>query len=243
MFASPAPEHHAVLGPSSSQLLVPVLFLLVILYYLCLFALSCLFSPFSLFSILFFFFFFFFFFSLSLSLSISLAFFLSSFSHRLATTSGAAGAGVVRKRKKRVRDYHPSPWEEYFDTMRMVSAGDGTFRVFEKGPPPAPATDAAAAVPMVVLLHGCGLSALSFALLAAELVQQVECHVVAYDSRGHGATTTSADADLSLDTQCRDVVNVVTAVIGDAPPPPIVVMGHRYAFVLIYIFIYFEQLC
>lgn len=80
----------------------------------------------------------------------------------------------------------------------------------------------------MVLLHGGGHSALSWALLAEELTQLVHCQVVAFDARGHGGTRTADETDLSLATLCRDVVHVVSAVTpgADEAGVPVILVGH-----------------
>lgn len=57
----------------------------------------------------------------------------------------------------------------------------------------------------------------------------------AIDFRGHGATRTSNDADLSIDTLVQDMVAVIAQIIpeqpaesADAEKPQTVIIGHRY---------------
>ncbi|CAN1797705.1 Protein phosphatase methylesterase 1, partial [Linum perenne] len=66
-------------------------------------------------------------------------------------------------------------------------------------------------------------SQLSFALSAAQIKEKAR--VVAMDMRGHGKTATENDLDLSIETMCKDVLAVVTAMFGNSPPA-IILVGH-----------------
>ncbi|XP_072528179.1 protein phosphatase methylesterase 1-like [Salminus brasiliensis] len=122
--------------------------------------------------------------------------------------------GVGRK-----RDYSPVSWSEYFEMMDDVVVGSAeskdVFRVYKSG------QDG----PLLVLLHGGGHSALSWAVFTAAMTSRVNCRVLAMDLRGHGATQVRHADDLSTQTMSRDVANVVRATYGEVPPP-IVLVGH-----------------
>uniref|UniRef100_A0A8B9KQZ2 protein phosphatase methylesterase-1 n=1 Tax=Astyanax mexicanus TaxID=7994 RepID=A0A8B9KQZ2_ASTMX len=79
--------------------------------------------------------------------------------------------------------------------------------------------------PLLVLLHGGGHSALSWAVFTAAMTSRVTCRVLAMDLRGHGVTQVRHADDLSTQTMSRDVANVVRATYGEVPPP-IVLVGH-----------------
>jgi len=76
---------------------------------------------------------------------------------------------------------------------------------------------------VVFCLHGGGYTGLSFALIAGKMKEKVR--VVAMDMRGHGLTKTSDNTDLSAETQCQDVLNVISAMYG-SEPPAIILIGH-----------------
>uniref|UniRef100_A0A671PCZ1 Protein phosphatase methylesterase 1 n=1 Tax=Sinocyclocheilus anshuiensis TaxID=1608454 RepID=A0A671PCZ1_9TELE len=105
------------------------------------------------------------------------------------------------------RDYSPVSWSEYFEMMDDVVIGgqDG---------------------PLLVLLHGGGHSALSWAVFTAAMASRVTCRVLAMDLRGHGVTQVRHADDLSTLTMSRDVANVVRATYGEIPPP-IILVGHN----------------
>uniref|UniRef100_A0A8C1DUN2 Protein phosphatase methylesterase 1 n=1 Tax=Cyprinus carpio carpio TaxID=630221 RepID=A0A8C1DUN2_CYPCA len=118
------------------------------------------------------------------------------------------------------RDYSPVSWSEYFEMMDDVVIMSGetkdVFRVYKSG------QDG----PLLVLLHGGGHSALSWAVFTAAMTSRVTCRVLAMDLRGHGATQVRHADDLSTQTMSRDVANVVRATYGEIPPP-IILVGHN----------------
>ncbi|XP_067948362.1 protein phosphatase methylesterase 1-like [Watersipora subatra] len=112
------------------------------------------------------------------------------------------------------RNYSPIPWSEYFDERKIVNTRGGRFCTYRKG----------SSGPLLVCLHGGGFSALTWALFSKELVEEVECRVLAIDQRGHGDTETDDDADLSIETLSTDVGAIIGELYPD--PPPLVLMGH-----------------
>lgn len=77
---------------------------------------------------------------------------------------------------------------------------------------------------MFLLLHGGGQSSLSWSCAVTHLKQHT--NVVALDLRGHGATHTHNDTDLSAATAVTDITAAFTALYSPDPPPPMVVAGH-----------------
>ncbi|XP_040887610.1 protein phosphatase methylesterase 1-like isoform X2 [Toxotes jaculatrix] len=116
-------------------------------------------------------------------------------------------------------DYSPVSWREYFDQMEDVSVGPAdsrdVFRIYKAG------SDG----PLLVLLHGGGHSALSWAVFTTAIASRVTCRVLAMDLRGHGATLVRLSDDFSTQTMSSDVANVIRACYGETPPP-IVLIGH-----------------
>uniref|UniRef100_A0A672HI27 Protein phosphatase methylesterase 1 n=1 Tax=Salarias fasciatus TaxID=181472 RepID=A0A672HI27_SALFA len=116
-------------------------------------------------------------------------------------------------------NYSPVSWEEYFEQMEdvNVSAGlaDGgdVFRVYRAGD----------AGPLLLLLHGGGHSALSWAVFTTAIASRVTCRVLAMDLRGHGEG--ERPNDTNLHASISDVANVIRASYGETPPP-IVLIGH-----------------
>uniref|UniRef100_A0A2K6PDQ3 Protein phosphatase methylesterase 1 n=1 Tax=Rhinopithecus roxellana TaxID=61622 RepID=A0A2K6PDQ3_RHIRO len=90
-----------------------------------------------------------------------------------------------------------------------------TFRVYKSG----------SEGPVLLLLHGGGHSALSWAVFTAAIISRVQCRIVALDLRSHGETKVKNPEDLSAETMAKDVGNVVEAMYGDLPPP-IMLIGH-----------------
>ncbi|GFO14488.1 protein phosphatase methylesterase 1 [Plakobranchus ocellatus] len=127
--------------------------------------------------------------------------------------TGSAGKGRNFKRKK---DYSPIYWDKYFENKHdVITASGDSFCAYECGKEG----------PVLFFLHGGGFSALSWALLSAEVTSMVKCRCMAVDLRGHGDTVTSDDLDLSAERMSRDVGDVLTSLYRD-DPPPIILVGH-----------------
>uniref|UniRef100_A0A3B4YWQ4 Protein phosphatase methylesterase 1 n=1 Tax=Stegastes partitus TaxID=144197 RepID=A0A3B4YWQ4_9TELE len=116
-------------------------------------------------------------------------------------------------------DYSPVSWREYFDQMEDVAVGPTDsrdfFRIYKAG------SDG----PLLVLLHGGGHSALSWAVFTTAIASRVTCRVLAMDLRGHGDTLVRQSDDFSTQTMSSDVASVIRACYGETPPP-IVLIGH-----------------
>ena len=138
--------------------------------------------------------------------------------------------------------YAKATWDVYFDASGSValrSSLSGSeaepidFQVYTAGGLALPdvgnmgdagvaAREFAAVAPVYVLLHGGGLSSLSWALVASALKKQGRL-VLAYDFRAHG-NSGGLEADCSVEQLCADTVAVVEAVIGTEAP--LVIVGH-----------------
>merc|ERR1712168_246950 len=119
------------------------------------------------------------------------------------------------------RDFTPVNWNQYFSESKDVKINDATtFRVYTRG----------TTGPVLLLLHGGGFSALSWACFSASITQLVDCRCVAIDLRGHGDSTTADDLNLAEETLSRDVADVVHKLYDEndegKDPPPIVMLGH-----------------
>uniref|UniRef100_A0A7M4G2G9 Protein phosphatase methylesterase 1 n=1 Tax=Crocodylus porosus TaxID=8502 RepID=A0A7M4G2G9_CROPO len=119
----------------------------------------------------------------------------------------------------RKRDFSPVPWSQYFESMEDVvvenETGKDTFRIYKSG----------SEGPVLLLLHGGGHSALSWAVFTSAIINRIQCRIVALDLRGHGETKVRNPEDLSAETMAKDIGNVVEAMYGDLPPP-IMLIGH-----------------
>lgn len=78
----------------------------------------------------------------------------------------------------------------------------------------------------MVLLHGGGFSALSWALFSTEITNIVNCQCLAIDFRGHGDTRTIDEYDLSAATMANDIASVILKMYEDKMLPNILIMGH-----------------
>ncbi|XP_051960278.1 protein phosphatase methylesterase 1 [Xyrauchen texanus] len=119
----------------------------------------------------------------------------------------------------RKRDFTPLPWSKYFETMEDVEVENDnsrdTFRIYSSG----------SQGPVLLLLHGGGHSALSWAVFTSVICSRINCRVVAMDLRGHGDTTVKNPDDLSAETMAKDIGKVVEALYSENPPP-IMIIGH-----------------
>lgn len=134
------------------------------------------------------------------------------------STTARTTHGYSRSKSK---DYSPTTWDAYFDSSEDVcTSADNVFRVYHRG---APTNDS----PLLVLLHGGGYSALTWALLADDIVKLIECQVAAVDLRGHGSSRTTDDEDLCAETMSSDVGEILQRMFaGHKIPPPTILVGH-----------------
>ncbi|XP_076244514.1 protein phosphatase methylesterase 1 [Calliopsis andreniformis] len=114
---------------------------------------------------------------------------------------------------QRKRDYEPVQWIPYFDHSEDIPISTDTFHVYTKG------TEG----PLLVLLHGGGYSALTWAEFTKSIMTMVVCKVMAIDLRGHGDTHTTNEEDLSAETLAEDVAAVIKAVTDN---DPVILVGH-----------------
>uniref|UniRef100_A0A3B5LEN2 Protein phosphatase methylesterase 1 n=1 Tax=Xiphophorus couchianus TaxID=32473 RepID=A0A3B5LEN2_9TELE len=97
----------------------------------------------------------------------------------------------------RKRDFTPLLWSQYFETIEDV---ENIFRLYCSG----------SSGPVLLLLHGGGHSALSWAVFTAVICSRINCRVVAMDLRAHVFSTS---------------LNNPNALYGENPPE-IMMIGH-----------------
>ncbi|NP_001086289.1 MGC84679 protein [Xenopus laevis] len=95
---------------------------------------------------------------------------------------GLQSGSKMRMGPGRKRDFSPVLWSQYFESMEDVvvesETGKDSFRVYRSG----------SEGPVLLLLHGGGHSALSWAVFTTAITSRIRCRVVALDQRGHGET-------------------------------------------------------
>ncbi|XP_055546979.1 protein phosphatase methylesterase 1 [Wyeomyia smithii] len=119
---------------------------------------------------------------------------------------------------RRQTDYNPIMWNEYFAEQRDVETKEGTFRVYLSKQPETPG-------PLLVMLHGGGFSALTWAHFSMEITKIIHCQCLAIDIRGHGDTNTKNEDDLSAVTLAQDIGDVLQSMYGDTCQP-VILIGH-----------------
>ncbi|KAG8522835.1 Protein phosphatase methylesterase 1, partial [Galemys pyrenaicus] len=140
---------------------------------------------------------------------------------RVPTSSSGKNRTPAAKQLRgpgRKRDFSPVSWSQYFESMEDVEVENETGKDISFA-------NSGSEGPVLLLLHGGGHSALSWAVFTAAIISRVQCRIVALDLRGHGETKVKNSEDLSAETMAKDVGNVVEAMYGDLPPP-IMLIGH-----------------
>lgn len=117
---------------------------------------------------------------------------------------------------KKKRDFSPVSWDQYFESANTISVSEGNiFRVYRTG----------TSGPLLVLLHGGGMSALSWSLMTKEVLRLCCCRVLAIDLRGHGDSVVVDSDNFSLEALSNDVINVLSTLFPEEQPP-ITLVGH-----------------
>lgn len=142
---------------------------------------------------------------------------MSSLQKKILKSSLPPGPSATRRRLVvgSKRDYTPAKWNKYFSEYEDVHVRENTFRVYKRGD----------SGPALVLLHGGGFSALTWAVFSASVTNLVACRVVAIDLRGHGDSVTTDDDDLSASTMASDVGDTISMLYG-TDAPPVILIGH-----------------
>ncbi|KAF2271979.1 protein phosphatase methylesteras-like protein 1 [Westerdykella ornata] len=132
-----------------------------------------------------------------------------------------------------LRPAPPIHWSSYFaqefylETHSRADSSHAKFHVYLTPPKSSKA-------PLLVLHHGAGSSALSFALCAKELQRLLpEAGILAVEARDHGSVVWDkeghVDSDLSIDTLSQDLVDMLSLTatrMGWAELPTVVLVGH-----------------
>ena len=168
----------------------------------------------------------------------------SNLHRRVLEQSGVTGGGIglppkgpasyrnLNIRSKRSRDYSAVSWDKYFSSRNIIETKEGksSFVVYTRESQISATADVdKSKLPVIVLLHGGGFSALTWSLFVTDITARVKCRAVAVDLRGHGDTVTDDDDDLSAELMAADVVDVTRRVAGGTEislPPPVVLVGH-----------------
>ncbi|KAF9964938.1 hypothetical protein BGZ70_005712, partial [Mortierella alpina] len=128
--------------------------------------------------------------------------------------------------------YAPLDWKGYFDTKRTVpistdlDPSELTFCVYETN---RDLTN----VPLIVLHHGAGFCARSFATTARELKTLLgdQARLLCFDVRGHGETTSKDQHNLHVERLAKDLQNLLLTLYGPGsdspePMPDLFLVGH-----------------
>lgn len=126
---------------------------------------------------------------------------------------GFMSGGCKSKAQQRKRDYDPVPWSAYFDESKKIKIGENSFNIYTQGEEG----------PLVVLLHGGGYCALTWAEFTKSMREMVICRILAIDLRGHGDTQTTDEENLGADTLAHDVAAVIHELDENVP---VVLVGH-----------------
>uniref|UniRef100_A0A3P8S8E6 Protein phosphatase methylesterase 1 n=1 Tax=Amphiprion percula TaxID=161767 RepID=A0A3P8S8E6_AMPPE len=141
---------------------------------------------------------------------------LNLLASRPPMAGGFQSSSKMKMGPGRKRDFSPLPWSQYFETMEDVEVETSSaylvcislttlniFRLYCSG----------SHGPVLLLLHGGGHSALSWAVFTVSVI------IITSD------TKVKNPEDLSADTMAKDIGKVVEALYGENPPP-IMIIGH-----------------
>ncbi|KAF9915642.1 Protein phosphatase methylesterase 1 [Lobosporangium transversale] len=142
----------------------------------------------------------------------------------VTTTTGSDG---------KAGPFSPLSWSEFFETNRKVSipseldSSNISFNIYEIN------SDKKGDLPVIVLHHGAGHCALSFAATARALHRILgdQVRIMSYDARGHGETTSDDQNNLHIDRLARDLHNIILTLYGqqgkkESSLPTFFLVGH-----------------
>ncbi|XP_034658638.1 protein phosphatase methylesterase 1 [Drosophila subobscura] len=122
-------------------------------------------------------------------------------------------------KKSRIRDYKPGMWNEFFAEKEDVTVDEQrTFRVYRTKKPEKPG-------PVLLLLHGGGYSALTWAHFCSEVTSMIHCQCLCIDLRGHGDSKVDDEDDLSADTISKDIGDLILKLYPEEVPQ-LFLVGH-----------------
>uniref|UniRef100_A0A8B9JU20 Protein phosphatase methylesterase 1 n=1 Tax=Astyanax mexicanus TaxID=7994 RepID=A0A8B9JU20_ASTMX len=142
---------------------------------------------------------------------------LNLLASRPPMAGGLQSGAKMRMGPGRKRDFSPLPWSQYFETMEDVEFCSvqytltplHTFRIYSSG----------SHGPVLLLLHGGGHSALSWAVFTGVICSRINCRVVAMDLRAHGKWCLMfLKFNVSTELSCRDIGKVVEALYANHVP-------------------------
>uniref|UniRef100_A0A8C5LZR9 Protein phosphatase methylesterase 1 n=1 Tax=Leptobrachium leishanense TaxID=445787 RepID=A0A8C5LZR9_9ANUR len=120
----------------------------------------------------------------------------------------------------RKRDFSPVLWSQYFESMEDIVVESETGKDISFFSPHI----GSLLGPVLLLLHGGGHSALSWAVFTVSTDPNTSC-IITFCKLSLCETKVRDTEDLSAETMARDIGNVVEALYGDLPPP-IMLIGH-----------------
>lgn len=109
----------------------------------------------------------------------------------------------------------PDTWRSYWDCCLSIKGSRGwSTNVYTAG----------SSGPVVLCVHGCGYTGLTWSLVANCLKDKYR--VVAPDLRGHGVTVSDDDLDLSAETLSQDLVDLCDLMFSNEKDLSILIVGH-----------------
>ncbi|KAK6322255.1 hypothetical protein J4Q44_G00070470 [Coregonus suidteri] len=124
---------------------------------------------------------------------------------------GLQSRSKMRMGPGRKRDFSPLSWSEYFEAMEDVEVENNNGKDISFNVAPISVLliySSGQHGPVLLLLHGGGHSALSWAVFTAVIYSRINCRVVAMDLRAHGDTKVKNSDDLSAETMAKDIGKV-----------------------------------
>eukprot|EP01129_Flabellula_baltica_P015437 TRINITY_DN7871_c0_g1_i1.p1 TRINITY_DN7871_c0_g1~~TRINITY_DN7871_c0_g1_i1.p1 ORF type:complete len:322 (-),score=52.07 TRINITY_DN7871_c0_g1_i1:34-960(-) len=101
-------------------------------------------------------------------------------------------------------------WDSFYDERIILSNGMHVYKAGRQGP-------------VCVFFHGAGHTAMSWAIVASKLKEDVQ--VICFDARGHGGSDGMSMEDMSSDVLVSDAIQMIHEVFPEEVPP-LVFIGH-----------------
>uniref|UniRef100_A0A3Q1B3S4 Protein phosphatase methylesterase 1 n=1 Tax=Amphiprion ocellaris TaxID=80972 RepID=A0A3Q1B3S4_AMPOC len=144
---------------------------------------------------------------------------LNLLASRPPMAGGFQSSSKMKMGPGRKRDFSPLPWSQYFETMEDIEVENENGKDISLTAAPVRQEEIphegliGSHGPVLLLLHGGGHSALSWAVFTVSVI------IITSD------TKVKNPEDLSADTMAKDIGKVVEALYGENPPP-IMIIGH-----------------